>query len=117
MKKLTLEKVWNKLLDIFVPENPEIKKVKEEKKVEKKDQSYTAHLQGWVSRDKFTRKLRLHCNPPFNFKMFKEYSKGIACLPIDHFPNLEYEDGAIKVSVIIKYENKEDEDARVDSEE
>lgn len=113
--KLPLEKIWNKLLDLFVPEKPEIKKVEETKKVEK-DLDYTSYLVGWVSRDKFSRKLRLHCNLPLNFKMFKEYSRGIACLPIDHFPNLEYEDGAIRVNVIIKYE-KEDGSTGMDSKE
>lgn len=100
-KGINLEKVWNKLLDIVVPPEPEIK---EEKISEEKDQNYTAYLQGWVSRDKNSRRLALHCRPPMNFKLFKEYGKGIVCLPKNHFPNLEYDDGPIKVTIILKYE-------------
>lgn len=97
MAETKLEKAWNWLLKVFVPDKPTIPS--RQRKID--EEVYTAYLTGYVTRDK-SGKLQLHSHMPGRFKLFGEWTQGLANLNPGHFPELTWEHEALEVLIEVK---------------
>lgn len=70
---------------------------------------YSTCLEGWVTRDKVGR-LQLHSRRPVRLKIFGEWSKGVANINTNHFPDLKWEHDPLYVILELKYEPRESGD-------
>lgn len=66
----------------------------------------SAQFYGFITRDKHG-KLQLHSKPPLRFKCFGEWSRGIANLPYQYFPELKWNHNPLPVKINLEYEGRE----------